>query len=143
MDSNFFNLSKRKKRDLLSELLEGKSTEGIISKKELNAVNRLLKVLLSGTPPSKVNRKTLTTRKLTAVGKTTRETKTKTTHYLSQEISEDLDRALIAIRTLVPENLRSRVSKSCIVNQALAMSLQEFASKGKDSRLLYSILQEL
>ena len=143
MDSNFFNLSKRKKRDLLSDLLEGRSTEGIISKKELNAVNRLIGKPLSGTSPSKVNRQTRKTKKLTAAVKKTRKAKIKTTHYLSQEISEDLNRTHIAIRSLVPGNLRVRVSKSFIVNQALAMSLQEFASKGKDSRLLRSILQKL
>jgi len=138
MDPNFFNLSKRKKQDLLSDLLVGKSTEGIIGKKELNAVNRLLEVLLSGTSPVKVNRQTPKAKKFTSAGK-----KTKTTLYVSKEISEDLDKARIAMRSLVPGNFRSRVSKSAIVNQALAMSLQEFKSKGKDSRLLHSIVQEL
>ncbi len=42
MNFNFFNLSKRKKRDLLDELLVGTSPEGIISKKELNALKRLI-----------------------------------------------------------------------------------------------------
>jgi hypothetical protein len=142
MDSNFFNLSKRKKRDLLAELLSGKSTEGIISKKELNAVKRLLEGLSSDNAPVKVNRQTPTTKKFTPAGQKIKKAKTRTTLYLSQEISRNLDKAQAAIRSLVPDNLCSRVSRSFIANQALAISLQEFKSRGKDSRLLHSIVQK-
>jgi hypothetical protein len=51
MNPIFFNLSTRKKRDLLSELLQDRSTEGIVSKKELIAVNRLIKGLSSDNAP--------------------------------------------------------------------------------------------
>jgi uncharacterized protein (UPF0297 family) len=51
MNQFFFNLSKRKKRDILSEVLVDKSPEGIVSKKELNAVNKIVEgSSLSGTP---------------------------------------------------------------------------------------------
>ena len=57
MNSNFFDLSKRKKRDLLTEFLGGKSPEGIVGKKELNAVNRLIAELPSGNASVKNKKK--------------------------------------------------------------------------------------
>ena len=51
MNQNFFNLSHRKKRDLLSDLLIGKDREGNISKKELIALKRIIADSASSTPP--------------------------------------------------------------------------------------------
>ena len=42
MNPNFFNFSKQNKHDLLTDLLLGVSTEGIVSKKELNALNKFI-----------------------------------------------------------------------------------------------------
>ena len=105
MNPIFFNLSKRKKRDILSDLLEGKPTEGIISKKELNAVNRLLEGRTSNNTPVKINnrpaktkkftaagKKSLKTKIVTSAGKVTQQPKKKKPHYLSHEIYEKLTR---------------------------------------------------
>ena len=155
MNPIFFNLSKRKKHDILSELLMGKSTEGIISQKEINAVNRLIEDRPLNNAPVEINDQPPKTKKFTVVGKDSQKTKNvtdaaqkirtakkKKTHYLSQEISENLDKTQITIRSLVPENLRYRISKSLIVNKALAMILQEFKAEGKNSRLMRSIIQK-
>ena len=142
MDSNFFNLSKRKKRDLLSDLLEGRSTEGIISKKELNALNRLIEGGPANNPPAKISAEPQKTKNGTAAKNKSCKAKRKTTCYLTPETTENLDKALIAIRSQLPENLRSRVTKSEIINQALVVLLQEFAAKGKNSRLVRIIAQE-
>ena len=48
----------------------------------------------------------------------------------------------MTIRSLVPEDLRYRISKSLIVNQALAMILHEFKAEGKNSRLMHTIIQK-
>jgi len=143
MNPNFFNLSKRKKRDILSEVLLDKSPEGIISKKELNAVNRMVEGSSLNCTPVKTKNKRAKAKINAIAPKKSSERKKKATHYLSQEISGNLDTTQITIRSYVPENLRSRVSKSHIVNQALAMTMQEFESKGKNSRLMRAILQTL
>ena len=139
MNSNFFNLSKRKKRDVLFELLTDQPTEGVISKKELNALKKLIGdipqiKLTHGKQPEK-------TKKI-AVRKKKKEAKRKTTHYLSEEIFENLDSVQKKIRSIVPENLKSKVSKSEIVNQALVLILKEFETKGEDSKLVRNIIQK-
>ncbi|UCD65846.1 MAG: hypothetical protein JSW69_07510 [Deltaproteobacteria bacterium] len=141
MNPNFFNLSKRKKRDVLTDLLLGKSSEGIISKKELNALNKLIEGQPAKKAPAKNKTKPVKTRKI-AVSKRPQKVKKKTTHYLSQEISENLDKVQMDIRSRLPENLQSGISKSHIVNQALAIILQEFEAKGKNSRLMQTIVQK-
>ena len=142
MNPNFFNLSKRKKRDLLTDLLVGKSTEGIISKKELNALNRLIEGGPVNNAPVKIPAEPQKTKIGTAAKNKSRKAKRKITCYLAPEITENLDKAQIAIRSQLPENLRSRVTKSEIINQALVVLLQEFAAKGKNSRLIRTIIQE-
>jgi len=142
MNTNFFNLTKKQKRDLLFELLSGKSSEGIISKKELNALNRLIETTPSNRASLKVANQPLKQKKTTAVKKKVKAAKVKTTHYVSQEISEDLDRAQKTIRSLAPEHLKADISKSFIVNHALALLLEEFKEKGKNSKLMRHILQD-
>ena len=156
MNPNFFNLSKRKKRDILSDLLEGKPTEGIVGQKELNAVNRLLEGPPSNNIPVKINnrpaktkkftaagKKSLKTKIVTSAGKVTQQPKKKKTHYLSHEISEKLDKTQITIRSIMPQELRYRISKSLIVNKALAMILHEFKTQGINSRLMHTIRQKI
>ena len=67
----------------------------------------------------------------------------KTTHYLTENTFKDLGRAKMDIRKHVPEQYRSQISKTKIVNQALSMMLQEFQLKGKNSKILQTILQNL
>ena len=139
MNPNFFNLSKRKKRDVLSELLTGEISEGMISKKELKALHKLIghAPQINKTPDKQPEK----TKKI-AVRKKKKEAKRKTTHYLSEEIFENLDSVQKKIRSIVPENLKSKVSKSEIVNQALVLILKEFETKGEDSKLVRNIIQK-
>lgn len=141
MNSNFFNLAKKKPRDILSELLADNPSEGIVSKKELNAVNKLIECSFFQTAPVKIKSRPAKTKNVINAKNKTRNAETRTSGYLAQQISENLDRAQMIIHAHMPENLRSRVSKSHILNQALAMILQEFESKGKNSRLMRTIMQ--
>ena len=75
--------------------------------------------------------------------KRSKKTKRKTTHYLTENTFKDLGRAKMDIRKHVPEQYRSQISKTKIVNQALSMMLQEFQLKGKKSKILQTILQNL
>lgn len=65
-----------------------------------------------------------------------------TTYYLSEEVFENLESATNEIRTIVPENLRTRVSQSQIVNQALLLILKEYEPRGENSMLVRSIIQK-
>ena len=75
--------------------------------------------------------------------KRSRESKRKTTHYLTEETFKNLGRAKMDIRKHIPEQYRSQISKTKIVNQALAMILQEFQLKGEKSKIMQTILQSL
>ena len=69
--------------------------------------------------------------------------KKKSTHYLSEEIFADLDEARDKINELVHQRLKSHVSKSRIVDQALRMILKEFEEKGEKSPLIKEILKDI
>lgn len=70
------------------------------------------------------------------------DSKKKSTHYLSEEIFADLDEARNKINELMHQRLKSRVSKSRIVDQALRMILKEFEEKGEKSPLIKEILKD-
>jgi hypothetical protein len=138
MNTNFFNLSKRKKRDVLYELLTDSQHEGIISNKELNALNRLVGNSAQAEPLQK--RKQEKSTKKTARRK--KALKRKTTYYLTDEVFENLDNAKKEIQAIVPEKLRSKVSKSQIVNKALSIILKEFEAKGGNSSLVRELVKK-
>lgn len=71
------------------------------------------------------------------------DSKKKSTHYLSEEIFADLDDAREKINELVQPRVKSRISKSRIVNQALRMILREFEEKGEKSHLIKEILKDI
>lgn len=71
------------------------------------------------------------------------DSKKKSTHYLSGEIFADLDEARNKINELVHQRLKSHVSKSRIVDQALRMILKEFEEKGEKSPLIKEILKDI
>jgi hypothetical protein len=142
MNSNFFNLSKRKKRDLLLELLLGKDGEGIVSKKELNALHRLLDEHPAGRAPDKTKKRQSGTKKGISPHRSPKQKTIKTTHYLLPETVKNLTRAQEAIRSSLPEHMRSKISKSQIVDTSLSIILQEFSAKGKNSRLMRRITQK-
>lgn len=75
-----------------------------------------------------------------AVRKRSAVPKKKTTHYLPQEMFEELGDVKERIRDLVPEAVRGLVSKSGIINQALLQVLEEFEANGCNSELVRLII---
>ena len=139
MNPNFFNLSKRKKSDILSKLLVGEASEGLVSKKELSALHKLI----GNTQQVNSSHKKLPDKtKKIVLRKKKKEKKRKATYYLSEEVLKSLDSAIKEIRTGLPEKLRPNVSKSQIVDLALAEVLDEFENKGEKSRLVRNIIQK-
>ncbi len=139
MNPNFFNLSKRKKRDILSEILVGETSEGLVSKKELSALHKLIG---NTQQVNSIHKKLPDKTKKIVLRKKKKEKKRKATHYLSEEVLKSLDSAIKEIRTGLPEKLRSNVSKSQIVDLVLAEVLDEFENKGEKSRLVRNIIQK-
>ena len=139
MNPNFFNLSKRKKRDILLELLVGETSEGLVSKKELSALHKLIG---NTQQVNSIHKKLPDKTKKIVLRKKKKEKKRKATHYLSEEVLKSLDSAIKEIRTGLPEKLRSNVSKSQIVDLALAEVLDEFENKGEKSRLVRNLIQK-
>ena len=95
LNTNFFDLSKRKKRDILSELLSDVSREGIISKKELFALNRLIENSPSKKPQATTDKESAGVGKSPA-GNGLQKTK-KSTFSLSLEVYIYLDKAQTTI----------------------------------------------
>ena len=139
MNPNFFNLTKRKKRDILSEILVGETSEGLVSKKELSALHKLIG---NTQQVNSIHKKLPDKTKKIVLRKKKKEKKRKATHYLSEEVLKSLDSAIKEIRTGLPEKLRSNVSKSQIVDLVLAEVLDEFENKGEKSRLVRNIIQK-
>lgn len=69
--------------------------------------------------------------------------KQRATHYLTQEVFDHLGQARDGLRDLLPEDAKSKASKSSIVESAITMVLQEFAEKGVDSALVQELLKKL
>lgn len=143
MNTNFFNLSNRKKRDVLAELLSGTSTEGVISKKELIDLNKFIESIPTNATTVKIGNHPDKIKKVSASGEKQRKTKKKTTCYLSQENFRDLGNAKIKMQSIVKGKHRSRISKSQIVDHALSLILKEFDVEGEKSRLMRIIMQEI
>ena len=139
MNPIFFNLSKRKKRDILSELLTGETSEGLVSKKELSALHKLIG---NTQQVNSIHKKLPDKTKKIVLRKKKKEKKRKATHYLSEEVLKSLDSAIKEIQTCLSEKFRSNVSKSQIVDLALAEVLDEFENKGEKSRLVRNIIQK-
>ena len=118
MNTSFFDLAKRNKMDILSELLSDFSREGIISKKEHFTRNRLIENSPSKKPQLTNEKKSAGAGKSPA-GKGLQKTKIKSTFSLSQEAYIDSGKAQKTIHSLVPENLQSKIFKSYIVNASL------------------------
>ncbi|MGV1100945.1 hypothetical protein ACUUL3_16235 [Thiovibrio sp. JS02] len=125
------------KRDIMDDLLKG-------SAEDAQDAIPLLENLIHR------ERQKAEARKREGAGTVSRQTKKrkktskkKTTHYISEEICEDLDDAQGKINTLIQRHLKSRVSKSKIVDQALKMILRDFEEKGERSPLIQEILKDI
>jgi len=141
MNSNFFNLNKRKKRDILSDLLTDISQDGIISKKELYALHKLLENSSSLKAPGSLNKQTKEAKKSSGE-ETSVKTEKKLSLFIDQDIYNNLKRAQNNLRQLIPKNMHPSISESLLVNLSLAIILQELRDKGKNSRIFHKLMQK-
>lgn len=61
--------------------------------------------------------------------------KTKATFYLPEESTNDLEAVWMKARHMVSKDKRSTLSKSYLVEVAIGLLVEEFNSRGSDSRL--------
>jgi uncharacterized membrane protein YheB (UPF0754 family) len=125
------------KRDIMDDLLKGTTESGHADIKDLH---KLIHQERLKSKPGKTKHSATGKAKKKKAGK---DNKRKTTHYLSEEIFDDLDEAKEKINALMQKQLKSRVSKSKIVDQALKMILKDFEEKGEKSPLIQEILKDL
>ena len=133
------------KNDIMDELLSDSQIHGYIRQKELDDLLDVIhSPFLNDTAIYDYSIKLEPRKKeLLKKRRKSRQTKRKTTHYLTKDTFDDLDRAKMDIRKHLPEPYRSQISKTKIVNQALEMILQEFQLNGEKSNLMQTILQSL
>lgn len=68
--------------------------------------------------------------------------KHKTTHYLTEEVFDNLGEAKEMIKDLLPEGDKVKATKSIIVESAVKVLLEEFERKGEDSYLVKELLKK-
>lgn len=127
-------VSQKKTRDILDALL-GKPLENTAPGTEE------LEKLIHQEPRNKPSPEGKKRQGKTPARNTKNRGKKKTTHYLSGKVFQELSEAKQKINDLVPSPLKSRVSKSQIVNQALKMILDDFEQKGEKSTLVKQLLK--
>lgn len=69
--------------------------------------------------------------------------KKKTTIYFTKKIHKMLKSAKYRMKKMVPQELQNKVSMSLIINNALIIVLHEFDVKGEDSVLLKQMMKKL
>ena len=118
------------KKDIMKDVLS--QTEGgtFYGEKDLLEIIYQAESQQKKTAPKRVVRKQARRRK---------KPKKKTTHYLSEDIFDTLGDAKEKLRDMLPDEKRSTISKSGIVNYALDMILKEFDAKGDGSLLVKKI----
>ena len=131
-------------KDILNELLGNSQVHGYIRQKELDDLLEVIhNPFINDTSLYDYNINLEPDKKEPEKkNKRNRKTKRKTTYYLSNEVFESLDRIKKEMQSIVPENMRSSVSKTQIVNQALTLILKEFDKKGKNSSLVRNIIKK-
>lgn len=66
--------------------------------------------------------------------------KRKMTHYLTEEVFDHLGTVKSVMKDFLPSDLKSKATKSRIVDYAVKMVLEEFGEKGENSPLIEKIL---
>jgi len=125
---------KSKKRDILADILNDPHTGTIRGLEELNK-------LIHATPGGTVEQGLPRAAEPRVKSRRGRK-KQKTTHYLTREVFDHLGEARAGIRDLLPEESKSKASKSRIVESAITMVLHEFGEKGKESALVRELLKK-
>lgn len=121
----------KKRTNVLAELLDSSHAEHQFPELDrlIHQTTALLHEVKEPSPQVRRNRKR---------ARRERKRKRKTTHYLNEKIFHQLEQAKILLRRRLNIPAR-RISKSRIVNLALAKAFEELARKGEQSDLVHAI----
>ncbi len=123
--------------DILADILSDQSDGKIKGLDELNKLIYMVggeNVSVAKRPAGKISPK--------KKRRTPKKTKRKSTHYLTEEVFESLDKAKKTIKDFLPDGDKTRATKSRIVESAVKVLLDEFGRRGEDSYLVKEILNK-
>jgi len=127
-------MSEYNNQDILEELLFQSEGNPVVGQYELDQ-------LLHSQPMAGITGETEV--QPSPLKKSAKESKKKSTHYISNEVFEELGEAKTLIPNFLPEGLNLRVTKSRIVDSALKMLLRELEEKGETSILVRLLLKSV
>ncbi len=131
-------------RDILGTILQEphkqKDLHGIDELTEM--IERFSKPLLSEKTKELTAEKMLEFKRLQSNLTRKKIIKKKTTHYLTNEVFRELDDANNFLRGLLPPGSKLLTTKSKIVNYAVKMLLDDFESKGDQSKLVKKLFKD-
>ncbi len=127
--------NKKEEKDVLADVLTGTHEEQVPGLAELTEL-----IQRQGQPAETPKAPTGQVRQKQRRHRTS---KKKTTHYLSQEVFEELGEAREKLQHMLPEEAINQISKSGIVDTALRMILRELEQHGKESVLYRQLIKEI
>lgn len=125
---------KTMQRDILVDILNDVHT-GMI-----RGMDELSKLIYAS--PGDSSAKTAASRPAGQKKRRVQSQKHKTTHYLTKEVFDNLGEAKADIRGFLPDAVKSKATKSSIVESAITVVLQEFEAKGMASALIQELLKK-
>lgn len=125
-------------RDILADILNGPHTGAI---RGLDELSKLIHVTSPGEDSAAPLFKTKNKR-LSAKKKKKKPAKRKTTHYLNEDVFDDLGEAKKSIKEFLPAGSKTIATKSRIVESAIKVLLGEFEEKGENSYLVKELLKK-
>jgi len=125
---------KSEKRDVLAEILSG-AQEDVVE--GLDSLYEIIRLESSEPLKSDDNTRSASLSKIDP-----KKPKKKTSHYLTQNVFDELSKAKVNIRELLPSAPKSKVTKSNIVDIAVRAILEEYKAKGLESALIKKVLSK-
>lgn len=125
---------KSKNRDILDDILND-AQEDVVE--GLDALYEIIR-LKSGEPLKSDDN----TRRASLSKAASKKSKKRASHYLTQNVFDDLNEAKVNIRELLPSVPKSKVTKSRIIDIALRAFLEEYKAKGLESALIKKVLSK-
>jgi len=132
------------RRDILGDILSDPQTGRI---RGIDALNELIHACAVGTDqedggearPGKSGGRTVRKRE---ARRRSRRPKKKTTHYLTEEVFDNLGDAKKMIKDFLPKGAKAKATKSSIVESAVRVILDDFERKGEDSYLVQELIKK-
>jgi hypothetical protein len=124
-------------RDILADILNDSHTGSI---RGLDELGKLIHVI--GPVEEHLGGDVKPRRGAASANKKKKRGKRKTTHYLNQDVFDNLGEVKKNIKEFLPDGSKTIATKSRIVESAIKVLLGEFEQKGEDSYLVKELLKK-